>query len=407
MGQDEGGTFAGASVPCSVNVPADASGYNPSMIRLLRRAVALLAVGLLGAAVPGAAQVLGRGALASAPAAPVALAELPALAPAAALGASPTSVAMSVALAAPAVAPSAAAPASPAAGGAAAPAPDAVAPRPDFALLRGLGLYDRIVRRGGLRARADGTIAPVRRPLVLRAFDNDDNLVFYSTKLYLRHKTTGEEKALTTAEFAAARTDIGRAGAYRDYELFGLQDADGGSFRDFLDANNPKIFSQDMAAALARADAAWRGPSWTPFAEGLSDARDAAWVAIITSRAHRPRSLADGFRVLKRRGELKRVPRPELIFPVGEQSDVQRALPGWMKTPERKAEVLMELLDLLESVPLADPAARHVLSFSDDDPDQIERVRARLAADQAAGRWPRVRIVLFSTAPRGAWRAEL
>ncbi len=374
-------------------------------MRLRRATLVLSWLTALSTAAPVSAQVLARAEILSAPvAAPAVLPALPALAPAAALLAPAAAPNADLLAALPAAAaPASAAPAPAASASAAAPARVA----PDFSLLRRLGLYERILGRGGLRARADGTIAPVRRPLVLRAFDNDDNLVFYPTKIYVRHKVSGEEKALTTAEFAAARPDIGRAGDYRDYELFGLRAADGGSFRDFLDVRNPSIFSRDMAAALARADAAWRGPSWSAFAEGLADARDAAWVAIVTSRAHRPQSLADGFRVLKRRGELQRVPRPELIFPVGEQSEIQRALPEAMKTPERKTEVLMELLDLLQSVPLADPAARHVLSFSDDDLDQIERVRARLAADQAAGRWPRVRIVLFSTAPRGAWRAEL
>ncbi|MFI5347893.1 MAG: hypothetical protein ACHQ51_16095, partial [Elusimicrobiota bacterium] len=284
----------------------------------------------------------------------------------------------------------------------AAPAPA----RPSFGILKKLGVYGRILRGGGLVVRADGSVVAVKKPLSLRAFDNDDNLIYYRTKIYVRHKVTGEEKAIPTAEFASVRPEIGVTGKYADYELFGKADKDGGSFRDFLDIKDPRVFIKDVNDAVTRSGGAWRGPSWAPFAEALSDRRDAPWVAIVTSRAHRPSSFAKGFRVLKRLGELARVPRKDLIFGVGELSAVQRLLPPDMKTPERKVEVLIELLDLLQSVPI-DGDGLHSFSFSDDDLDMITRVRDRLAAEQVSGRWPRVRISLFSTAKDAAWKAVL
>jgi hypothetical protein len=276
-----------------------------------------------------------------------------------------------------------------------------------FGVLRRLGLDERILRGGGLRRRPDGALAPLQKPLSLRVFDNDDNLIYYRTKIYVRSKSTGEEKAIPTAEFARVRPDIGLRGPYRDDELFGLHDADGGSFRDFLDVKDPEIFAKDMQDALKRQDRPWRGPSWRPFRDALADARDADWVAIVTSRAHRSSSFVDAFGILRRRGELARVPRAELIFGVGELSDVQRALPAGMKTPERKIEILIELLDLLNSVPLRRAADVHSFSYSDDDLDMITRVRDRLAAEQASGRWPRVRVSVFSTAAGHSWETVL
>ncbi len=277
--------------------------------------------------------------------------------------------------------------------------------RPSYGMLKKLGVYDRILRGGGLTVRSDGSVVPVKKPLSLRAFDNDDNLIYYRTKIYVRHKVTGEEKAIPTAEFALVRPQIGVSGKYADYELFGKGDKDGGSFRDFLDIKDPRVFIKDVNDAVTRGGE-WRGPSWAPFADALADQRDAPWVAIVTSRAHRPASFAKGFRVLKRLGELKRVPRKDMIFGVGELSVVQRLLPPGMKTPERKVEVLIELLDLLQSVPI-DGEGLHSFSFSDDDLDMIGRVRNRLAAEQASGRWSRVRISLFSTAKDAAWKAVL
>ncbi|MDE2511226.1 MAG: hypothetical protein KGL74_08900, partial [Elusimicrobia bacterium] len=138
------------------------------------------------------------------------------------------------------------------------------APRPSYGILRKLGAYGRILRGGGLTVRADGTIVPVKKPLSLRAFDNDDNLIYYRTKIYVRHKVTREEKAIPTAEFAEVRPSIGVSGKYADYELFGKGEKDGGSFRDFLDIRDPRVFMKDVNDAVTRSGGAWRGPSWKP-----------------------------------------------------------------------------------------------------------------------------------------------
>jgi hypothetical protein len=266
---------------------------------------------------------------------------------------------------------------------------------PSSGLLKRLGTYARILTGGGIRFGADGKLLPLTAPLRVAAFDNDDNLIRYATKIYLRRAGTREELAISTDEFARERTGIGKSGKYKDYAM---SDLNGGALRDFFDVRDAEIFPKDLAAAIAKAD--WKGPSWDAFVRALSSPRTAAWTAIITSRGHVPENMVRGMAPLKQNGSVAALPRPELIFPVSPDSGtpLSRALPADMPVPQRKVEVILELLDLLESVPLADPAARHSFGYSDDDADMIARIRERLTNEETlARRWPHVRITLFAT----------
>ena len=263
-------------------------------------------------------------------------------------------------------------------------------------LLEQLGLREKILTGAGIKTDGEGRILPVEDPVKLNAYDNDDNIAYYRTHIYIQHKRTKEEVAVPTAEFAEVRTAIGKSGKYQDYEYFN-SDA-GGSFRDFRDVNDPAIFAKDAADAIDSTKAGmFRGPAWMSFAKTMKSAKTAAWAAIVTSRGHTPANMAKGFDVFRQRGYLAQAPRPEMIFGVNSDALV-KALPKELGTPEKKIEALIALLDLVESIPLVHAEQLHSFSFSDDDLDMITRVEKRLIKEQAEGRrWPHVKISVIST----------
>jgi hypothetical protein len=266
-------------------------------------------------------------------------------------------------------------------------------PRRSWNLLEQLGLKDKILAGGGITVNPDGTIAPLAKPIRFYAFDNDDNALFLRTMVYLRHKATGQERAIATAVYGRVRPFIGKEGEFADWEEFS------GTFRDFKDEVDPEIFAKDVLAAVEEYEAGeFRGPAWYRFAMALKNPEEAVWTAVITSRAHKAPNMVKGYEVLRDRGYLAAVPREELIFAVGENSPVDNLMGNVHKNPQKKAEVIVELLDLINSIPLSDPSARHSFGFSDDDHDMISYVKEVLAAEQlGARRWPNVRISLFTT----------
>jgi hypothetical protein len=262
-------------------------------------------------------------------------------------------------------------------------------------ILGKLGLKEKILAGAGIKVAANGAILPVKKPLKVKIYDNDDNVLFLATPVYLRHKTTGAEVALQTSEFAEVRPFIGKSGKYQDYDYF---KADGGSFRNFLDDKNPNVFPQDVAEALKLPSAMWRGPFWYSYATALADADEAAWVGILTSRGHEPANQVRGYDVLKERGFLKDVPRAEMNWGVDGNS-VRPLLPTGIRTPEKKAAFLISALDLINSIPTEKKGQKHTLEYSDDDADMITKVRDLLGAEAAQKRWPHVDINLYSTGP--------
>ena len=287
-------------------------------------------------------------------------------------------------------------------------APDAAAGLPSGrpqSILEKLGLRDEILRGGGIEIDADGRIKPVAEPIRMHAYDNDDNIAHYNTSIYIRHKTTHEEVGITTEKYAEVRNSVGRDGEYKDYEFFG--EYGHGSFRDFRDVENPDIFPQAAVDAVDGTRAAmFRGPAWLAFAQDMRNPKTAPWTAVVTSRGHESENMVRHYDVYKDRGLLARSPRQELIFATA-NATVAKALRA-TSTPEQKTEVLLALIDLLESIPLANPGDRHIFSFSDDDLDMITRVKNKLTEEQAVGRrWPHVKLTLFSTGPGTESRTEL
>lgn len=195
-------------------------------------------------------------------------------------------------------------------------APDASAGLPSTqpqGILEKLGLRGAILKGGGIEFDAEGRIKPVAESIHMQAYDNDDNIAYYRTKIYIRHKTTQVEAGITTSKFAEVRDSIGKSGEYKDYEYF--QSPDGGSYRDFRDISDPDVFAKDAADSIESTHSAmFRGPAWLAFAQAMKNPKRAPWAAVVTSRGHKPDNMVRGYDVFKDRGYLARSPRKELIF---------------------------------------------------------------------------------------------
>jgi hypothetical protein len=263
----------------------------------------------------------------------------------------------------------------------------------------------------GLRAPLPVVPVPLPRsaPLTQGAtsFDWDDNVMFTPTEVVLFHRLTGEERRVETGLWARIRDQVGKPGAWADYEV--RVDDRTGSFRDSHDLADPDIFCRDVADALARPPSAWQGPSFAEFARCLSRPQTAATTSIVTARGHSPDSILAALRLLKERGFIAHLPRRENIFPV-DYPPLRAELGGRSGQPTpSKLAVFFRLLDELQLRPFALTAKKvvtadgdgrstlHLWHYSDDDPHTFCAALAELGREVASGRWSNVKIVLRFT----------
>jgi len=208
----------------------------------------------------------------------------------------------------------------------------------------------------------------------------------FPTKIILFKKGGDGELAIATAHFAVIEKSIGKDFAYGDANLKDYELRGDSSFREFF---GPK-FAEDLQWAAENLPAAeWQGPSWGAMIRALNDERIAPFVFVLTARQHSSEHLLDGFRYLQRAGYIRYLPKVENLHGVG----------GTYRTAERKAELMMEFVDTLQSAPLGADSEPHTIGFSDDTWANYEKMRAALTAalGRERGRWSKVKIVLFFT----------
>jgi cytidine deaminase len=268
---------------------------------------------------------------------------------------------------------------------------------------------------------------PLKKPIVLQLFDFDDNVAYLDgSSVYLAHKVTGKEFAITTKEYADHKEEImNGVGRWADYEFFDfLHYPDGrvervslkkryevqaeigkpgspyekvtieeGSWKDFRDIPNPNALIERLAAVMKK-DNRWIGPSWNNFAVALKDESDSQWVGILTSRGHEPATFIRAFELIQGQGLIHHLPRKELMFPIY-SSNFPSSFGS--RPQERKPAVLVALLDLLEKIPLANPGDHHRLVYSEDDQTALKASIALLNQHFAEGRWKNVQIDIVNT----------
>lgn len=290
-------------------------------------------------------------------------------------------------------------------------------------------------------------------------YDWDDNVFFMPTKIVLFKKGTNEERAISTADFALIREQIGKPGPWADYEL--RQDDMTGSFRYFRDgANGENYFRADLIdaiieplkdparpltwnaprdkimnglrAALSDLSAPvpkWLGsrteiykvlrdlltdpihrhpnlgPSWEAYVYSLSRRETALWTTEITARGHSGRQMIEGQAVLQAIGAIAFLPPEENMYAVSNPR-----YKGSAASPSAiKALNMIDILDRVQARGLSPDMVHvydqngmtkkqlHLWGFSDDDFGNYETALKILSAEVKKGRWPDVKIALFFT----------
>jgi hypothetical protein len=223
-------------------------------------------------------------------------------------------------------------------------------------------------------------------------FDFDDNLFFTDAKIHPKNTKTGKQASLTTQEWAASREQMGQPGKWQDFT------AGEDSFREVGDttAQGAGLFPHQIKRALSRSKDQWQGPAWKAFVRALGNPETRSSTGIITARRHAVDSTYAALKVLLDQGLLPALPDKENLFVV-----MDPAFPAEFQAPtipERKAKVMVHLLDRLDKIPLPPGATRtHLWGFSDDDYGNILAAEKTLGPHVAAKRWPHTKVLLEFT----------
>ncbi len=234
-------------------------------------------------------------------------------------------------------------------------------------------------------------------------FDFDDNVMFLPSSLYLFHKETNEEIAISTAEFARENSQIGKSGVFREYKI--IDNCLSGTYRDFSDTAfdlNRESFSQDVKRALSKNKSEWMGPSWRRFRRAVFNRRS---IALITARGHHPDILRNGVHLLKARGYLTHEPNYLGIYPVSYKS-MHKLLGGGesrLTIPELKYKAICHAVEEAMRVYGANPY--HRFGMSDDDPSNIKLIIQ--AMREMKSRYPENSFFVISTHKRSMVQLEI
>jgi catechol 2,3-dioxygenase-like lactoylglutathione lyase family enzyme len=196
-------------------------------------------------------------------------------------------------------------------------------------------------------------------------FDVDDNLIFLATKLYLWNAETQREQAISSGQFAAVQSDLGRPGPWQAWAVRSQ------TFRDFNDQpgmpTDQQTFVRDIVSA-AKGGAAWQGPSWPLMVHAAKMQRP---IAIVSARGHSPTTIQAGLQALVNLGWLAALPpilgvytvtNPEVLASIG-VLDPATTVPS-----AKKIAIKHAVATALERYGSGPP---HRFGMSDDDPANV------------------------------------
>jgi hypothetical protein len=199
-------------------------------------------------------------------------------------------------------------------------------------------------------------------------FDLDDNVFFLTTPIYIFHKKTNEELAISSGDFAKNLSLIGKSGIYKDHVI----DTDK-SFRRFRDEDRPinlRSFCEDLQAAIAKSEFEWKGPSWQCFYHAAYNQRP---VSLITARGHAPETIKEGIKFFVKEGHLPKEPNYLSVYPVSHpetQANLSNGKP--LTTAELKLHAVIESVEMAMKTYGNNP--HHRFGMSDDDPKNLELI---------------------------------
>ncbi|GAB4022990.1 MAG: hypothetical protein Fur0010_26180 [Bdellovibrio sp.] len=215
-------------------------------------------------------------------------------------------------------------------------------------------------------------------------FDFDDNVAYLTTPIVIFHKKTGEERLISSGEWAHHNRDIGKSGPFIDYSI-DYNDATG-SFRYFRDRDvgllgrivgKRQTFIEDIQKALSQADYSWKAPSWNCFFHATYNNRP---VSVITARGHNPETIISGIDVLVKEGHLPHLPNFLSIYPVT-NPEVRKNLGDKelkLSVADLKKAAIRESVETAISRYGLNP--HHRFGMSDDDPKNVELITEEMRA---------------------------
>jgi catechol 2,3-dioxygenase-like lactoylglutathione lyase family enzyme len=230
-------------------------------------------------------------------------------------------------------------------------------------------------------------------------FDVDDNLLLLSTQLYLWNAETRLEQAISSGEFAAVQSELGRPGPWQAWAMRSE------TFRNFNDqvgvAPDQQSFVRDIAFAV-RGSATWKGPSWPLLVHAATMQRP---IAIISARGHDPKTVEAGLQKLVDLGELAAVPPIIGVYTVS-NGDVLKALgvtdPAMTVPSIKKLAIKSGVETALQKYGSLPP---HRFGMSDDDPANV--VLAISAMRDCKLKYPDKRFFVINTNGREFVKLEI
>lgn len=200
-----------------------------------------------------------------------------------------------------------------------------------------------------------------------------------STPIVIFHKKTGEEKLLSSGEFAKHSKFVGKSGTYIDYMIDG-KDEIKGSFRFFRDKEfgvvekmigKKQSFVHDVMNALREPDYVWKAPSWNFFYYAVANKRP---LSVITARGHQPETIKAGIECMVKEGHLPYMPNFLSIFPVS-NTEVKKELGDpehKLGVPDLKRRAIR--LSVETALKRHGYNPHHRFGMSDDDAHNVELI---------------------------------
>lgn len=231
-------------------------------------------------------------------------------------------------------------------------------------------------------------------------FDFDDNIIFLTTSIIIFHKETGDELALSSAEWARVHHLIGKPGPYENYETR-FDDEKTGSFRHFRDHNpeelmrlgfGRQLFVEDVAKALGLPDVQWKGPSWECFYHASFNQRP---VSLITARGHDAETLKDGIRLFVSGRILPHEPNYLSIFPVSNVATRHALGDSELKLSVAELKQRAIRASVEKAIEVYGDSPHHRFGMSDDDPKNIQLIVEEMSRLKA--RYPEMSFFMIET----------
>ncbi len=206
-------------------------------------------------------------------------------------------------------------------------------------------------------------------------FDFDDNVVHLPTKIVLFHSHSGEEKPVSTSEYAEILPFIGQKDS--EWEHFRVQDAAPFlSYRNFREHPTRPLHEQplllDMEEALKNPILDWRGPSWDFFVHAVNNNRP---ISVITARGHHPHTIRRAIDTLVLSGDLGTHPNYLSVYPVSHSETRQKLGDednSWTTAALKKQAIKCAVRDAFECY---GQNPHHRFGMSDDDPSNVALIR--------------------------------